>query len=414
MATIDRTFHVDPATMHLYIESLGKIGWQDECGAVRLAYTPAWMEARKQLSAFMQAAGLEVREDAVGNLFGRLRGEDDSRTILSGSHIDTAPCGGKYDGILGILAGLGALKTLREQAGQPRRSLEVVALCEEEGSRYHATYWGNRAMWGMIRAEELDALRDADDISIGEAMRAAGFPPERYHEAARSDIAMFLEMHIEQGRILYDEHVELGIVEAIQGILKFQVTVHGRAEHAGATPMDIRRDAFQGAAQMALDITRQVEERGRPAVVTMGRWDVRPGGVNVIPSEVRFSIDLRHPDEATLRQLARVCSETCESVARRRGLEVTVEQIENYLPAGMDTALQQTLIASAKTYGASWKYMVSGAGHDSEQMSRHVPAAMLFVPSVDGLSHNPAEYTPIEDVVRGVNVLTATLYQLAY
>jgi allantoate deiminase len=414
MATIDRIFRVDPATMENYIETLGKIGWEDDCGAVRFVYTSAWVEARKQLAAFMQAAGLEVREDAVGNLFGRLRGTDDSRTILTGSHVDTVRCGGRYDGILGILSGLGALKTLREQAGQPQRSLEVVALCEEEGSRYHATYWGTRAIWGMIRAEELDAMRDEDDISIGEAMRSAGFAPERYREAARSDIAMFLEMHIEQGRILYDEHIELGIVEAIQGVLKFQVTVRGRAEHAGATPMDIRRDAFQGAAQMALDITRMVEERGRPAVVTMGRWDVRPGGVNVVPSEVRFSIDLRHPDETILQELAHICRDTCQTIAQQRGLKVTVEQTENYLPAQMDASLQRILIASAQTCGASWKHIVSGAGHDSEQMSRHVPAAMLFVPSVDGLSHNPAEYTPLEDVVRGVTVLAITLYQVAY
>lgn len=414
MATLDRIFRIDPATMDQYIQTLGKIGWQDDYGAVRLTYTPAWVQARRQLTTFMQEAGLDVYEDTVGNLFGRLRGADDSRTILTGSHIDTVPCGGKYDGILGILSGLCALKTLREQAGQPRRSLEVVALCEEEGSRYHAIYWGTRAIWNMISEAELDTLRDAEDISIGEAMRAVGFAPQRFRESARDDIAMFLEMHIEQGRILEDEHIQLGIVEAIQGVKKFQVVVHGRAEHAGATPMDIRRDAFQGAAQMALDITRAIEDLGRPAVVTLGRWDVRPGAVNVIPSEVRFSIDLRHPDETILQRLALVCRDICEAVAGQRGLQVTVEQTEMYLPASMDVALQQKLIASAEAYGASWKYMVSGAGHDSEQMSRHVPAAMLFVPSVNGLSHNPAEFTALEDVVRGVTVLTTTLYQLAY
>src|SRR6266576_5693140 len=296
MAEIARNLQVEPSLMEHYVEALGSIGQHAGGGIVRPVYSSAWIEAREQLAEWIRSAGLEVREDAVGNLFGRLRGTEDTRTILSGSHIDTVKLGGKFDGALGVLAALVALQTLREQVGKPQRSLEMVALCEEEGSRFPAHYWGTRGILGLIQPEELDTLRDDDGVSIAEAMRAAGFPPERYHEARRHDLEAFFELHIEQGRILYDEKVDIGIVETITGIHRQLVTVTGRSDHAGTTPMDLRRDAFQGAAQMAVEITRMVEREGRPAVVTLGQWDVRPGAVNIVPAEVRFSIDLRHPD----------------------------------------------------------------------------------------------------------------------
>src|SRR5579885_3711557 len=188
--------HIDPSLLSHYIETLGAIGQQSEGGIIRPVYGQAWREARGQLAAWMNEAGLAVREDAVGNLFGRLQGRDDTRTILTGSHIDTVRLGGKYDGALGVLAGLVAVRALREQAGRPERSLEKVALCEEEGSRFQAHYWGSRGMWGLIRPQELETLRDDDGITIAQAMQAAGFAPERYREAIRNDLAAFLELHI--------------------------------------------------------------------------------------------------------------------------------------------------------------------------------------------------------------------------
>ncbi len=235
MAEIARNLHVEPSLMEHYVEALGSIGQQAGRGIVRPVYSSAWIEAREKLAEWIRAAGLEVREDAVGNLFGRLRGTDDTRTILSGSHIDTVKLGGKFDGALGVLAALVALQTLREQVGKPQRSLEMVALCEEEGSRFPAHYWGTRGILGLIQPEELDTLRDDDGVSIAEAMRAAGFPPERYHETQRHDLEAFLELHIEQGRILYDEKVDISIVEAITGIQRLLITVEGRADHAGTT-----------------------------------------------------------------------------------------------------------------------------------------------------------------------------------
>lgn len=415
MAEIPKNLHIDPSRLEQYIEKLGTIGLQAGGGIIRPVYSPAWVLARKQLAEWMSAAGLEVRDDAVGNLFGRLRGTiDDMRTILSGSHIDTVKLGGRFDGALGVLSALIALQTLREQAGKPQRSLEVVALCEEEGSRFQAHYWGTRGMLGLIRDGDLQALRDDDGLSIAEAMQAAGLSPERYREAMRQDLDVFLELHIEQGRILYDEQINIGIVESITGLHRQLITVLGRADHAGTTPMNLRRDAFQGAALMAIEITRVVEQKGWPAVVTMGKWEVKPGAVNIVPAEARFSIDLRHPEEATKQELVEAIRTTCETIAKQRGLSVSIETTGNSPPARMDSRLQQVLVQSAQACGATWKFMPSGAGHDSELMARRVPTAMLFVPSVEGRSHSPAEYTTLEDAVRGATVLAAALYQLGY
>jgi allantoate deiminase len=405
---------IDAVILQQYLDALGSIGWQTEGGIIRPVYSAAWVQARGQVAAWMRAAGLEVRGDAVGNLFGRLRGRDDSKTILTGSHLDTVPRGGKFDGALGILAGLVALRLLREQAGQPRRSVEVVALCEEEGSRFEAHYWGTRAMLGLVEADELARLRDEQGMSIAEAMRGAGLSPERYREAMRHDLEAFLELHIEQGRVLYEERIHLGIVEAIVGLQHRRITVRGRADHAGTTPMAMRRDALQGAAHMAIEITRLVEQEGRPAVVTLGKWSVKPGAVNVVPEEASFSIDVRHPDEDTKQRLAAAMLARCEAIALERGLTLSSEITSDSLPSRMDAALQAMLVQAAESCGASWKAMPSGAGHDSQEMARHLPTAMLFVPSLEGRSHSAAEYTSQEDAALGATVLATALRQLAY
>ena len=197
MAEHTQPIQIDAVILQQYVDALGSIGWQADGGIIRPVYSATWVHARGQVAEWMRAAGLEVRGDAVGNLFGRLRGRDVSRTILTGSHLDTVPLGGKFDGALGILAGLVALRSLLEQAGQPRRSLEVVALCEEEGSRFPAHYWGTRGMLGTIQADELEQLRDDQGVTISEAMRSAGLAPQRYREAARQDLDVFIELHIE-------------------------------------------------------------------------------------------------------------------------------------------------------------------------------------------------------------------------
>jgi len=409
-----RKVEVDASTLQQYIEALGSIGQQSEGGIVRPVYSPAWVEAREQLAIWMHAAGLDVHEDAVGNLFGRLPGSDETHTILTGSHFDTVPLGGKFDGALGILAGIVALQALNEHLGKPRRSLEVVALCEEEGSRFRAHCWGTKAILGRIDPIELDELRDDQGLTIAEAMRIIGLAPERYREAIRTDLEAFLELHIEQGRILFDEGIDVGIVTAITGLRHYWITVKGRADHAGTTPMDLRRDALQGASHMAIAITQLVEQVGRPAVATMGKWDVKPGAVNVVPGEVSFSVDLRHPEEETLQRLTAAIQAQCEAIAQERHLSISFELTGKSSPSKMNPGLQAQLIKAAEACGATWKGMPSGAGHDSQIMARHLPTAMLFVPSVEGRSHSSAEYTTIEDAARGASVLATALSLLAY
>jgi allantoate deiminase len=403
---------VEPAEMQRLVETLGRYGEQSGGGIIRPVYSPAWKAAQTQLGEWFAEAGLHVREDAVGNLFGRLEGES-SRTVLTGSHIDTVLLGGRYDGALGVLSALAAVRALKQE-GRPRRSLEVVALCEEEDSRFHANFWGTRGMLGLIRAPELHDLVDEDGMSIAEAMREFGLPPEQYHEAARTDLDAFVELHIEQGRILYDEQIPLGVVDTITGLYRYLTTVEGRTDHAGTTPMDLRVDALQAAIRMAAAVTEMVEQEGRPAVVTNGWWNVEPGAWNIVPGRALFSVDLRHPDEPSKQRLARSLQDTCDRIAAERGVSVQYELASDVLPMAMHDQVKHVLVEAGEAHGLAYKRMVSGAGHDSQVMATQVPTGMLFVPSVDGRSHSPAEYTSPEDAARGASVLATALHQLAY
>jgi allantoate deiminase len=403
---------IDAEEMEYLVETLGAIGEQPAGGIVRHVYDPSWLQARNQLEDWMRAAGLATRVDAVGNLFGRLEGASE-RTVMSGSHIDTVKLGGRYDGALGVLSAFAALKALKKAGQMTTKSLEVVALCEEEDSRFHANFWGTRGILGLIEPHELETLRDEDGISISQAMRAVDLSPEAYHEAIRHDVDAFVELHIEQGRILYDEKRPLGIVDTITGLYRFRVTVEGRTDHAGTTPMDLRQDALQAAAEMVREMTTMVERAGRPAVVTNGWWDVQPGAWNIVPGLVHFSVDLRHPNEVVKQELAQAVRACGEKIAARRGVTVQYELASDILPKDMDAAVKMHLQAAADACGVPWLPMVSGAGHDSQVMATGIPTAMLFVPSQDGRSHSRFEYTSPEDAARGATVLATALQRLA-
>jgi len=409
----ERSLAIEPAEMQRLVETLGALGEQAGGGIIRHVYDPAWVAARQQLSVWMREAGLAVREDSAGNLFGRIEG-DSPRTILTGSHVDTVRLGGRYDGALGVLSALAALRVLQSDAGRPSRSLEMVALCEEEDSRFHANFWGTRAILGLIDPAELDSLRDEHGISIREAMRGVGLAPERLEDAIRDDLDAFVELHIEQGRILADERLPLGIVDAITGLFRFRTTVEGRTDHAGTTPMDLRRDALQAAAHIATAMTGVVEAAGRPAVLTNGWWDVQPGAWNIVPGLVHFSVDLRHPDEAIKQRLAAEVRQRGQQIASERGVSISYDVVSDVPPMGMDARVKSELQAAADARGVAWIPMVSGAGHDSQVMATRVPTAMLFVPSLDGRSHSAAEYTTPEDAARGATVLATALHRLAF
>jgi allantoate deiminase len=398
-----------------YVNELGAYGRTAEGGIDRAVYSDPWAAARQQVATWMEALGLQVRSDAVGNLFGRLEGtEPDSGVVLTGSHIDTVPNGGPLDGAAGIHAGLVAVGALSRALGRPRRSIEVVAVCEEESARFTADYWGARAMTGTIRPADHDSIVDPHGTAIGEAMRQFGFDPSAIPSAKRTDVVAFVELHIEQGRILHDEQLPVGIVGAITGQHRVQVTVGGRPDHAGATPMDLRRDAYLGAAEMALGLAGVAERLGRPAVTTVGRIQLAPGAVNVVPGQAVFTIDARHPEPRVLRQMIASEQALCRDIADRRGLELSWTTWMEEEPQPMDSALRELLGRCADDLGIRWKPMTSGAGHDSQVMARHFPTAMVFVPSWEGHSHSPDEYTPPEQMVPGVRVLAEALRRLAY
>jgi allantoate deiminase len=377
-------------------------------------YTPVWRQAVDRVRGWMDEIGLQTRLDAVGNLYGRLEGREPGPVVLTGSHVDTVVHGGMYDGALGVHASLAAVKALAQAHGQPRRALEILVVCDEEGGRFRTDFWGARAVAGGLTPAEAEAKRDADGMSLAEAMRAAGFDPARVGEARRDDVAAWLELHIEQGGTLEAEGVYVGVVHTITGHAQRWVRVHGRQDHAGTTPMDVRRDPMVAAAEMIHRAIELAERMGRPSVCTVGRVDARPGAFNVVPELVGFSLDIRDADDARLAQLTGGVADICRDVAARRGLSVEVEQIMDRQPAPLTPALRSLLEDAAGRAGLKWKRLPSMAGHDTEVMVERWPSAMLFVPSHDGRSHTPAEFTPVEQVVPGVRVLAAALHHLAY
>ena len=409
-----KTLQIDATAIEDHIEELGRIGALPGGGLYRGLYDPNWKAAVDLLRRWMDELGISTRLDSVGNLLGRIEGTASPRTVMSGSHVDTVKQGGRYDGALGILAALFATKALLETFGPPRKAMEVLATCEEEGSRFRTNFWGARALCGQIRSGEAENVADSEGVSLAMAMRAIGFDPARTRDATRDDVDAFVELHIEQGRVLEEGGYALGLVDVITGLRQLRVELVGRPDHAGTTPMDLRRDALVGAAEVITRITEIVVAMGRPAVATVGSLDVSPGARNIVPGMVAFTLDLRHPDSTSRQKLVAVADQVVRETATRRGLEVGIEQLTDHEPVVLDRRLRSILEAAAGEEGLSYLVMPSGAGHDSQILAQRFPAAMLFVPSRNGRSHSPEEYTPIDQIVPGVRVLARTLYHLAY
>ena len=407
-------FAIDPALVEQCVEELSRPGRLPSGGMFRAVYTPEWLAAQEIVAGWFAGCGLEVRRDAVGNLFGRLAGQEDGPAYLTGSHIDTVREGGKFDGALGVIAAYLAVCALKERFGPPRRPIEAIVTCEEEGSRYQANYWGSRALTGRIEPGEIESLRDAAGLPIGEAMRAVGLDPDGIPGCRREDIAGFVELHIEQGAILEEAGIEIGVVETITGIRRFEVVVEGQADHAGTTPMDRRRDAAQAAAEMTLAVADVATGLGRPAVATVGQVDVRPGAFNIVPGLVRFGIDARHPDPEAKRVLIDEIENRCRETAGRRGVTVRFNHLKDIEPTPIADSLRHLIAGAAADLRFTQRPMTSGAGHDAAMMASRFPAGMIFVPSRGGRSHTPAEYTAPDQAAKGIAVLAAALHHLAY
>jgi allantoate deiminase len=409
-----RSLPIDAAQLQARIDQLGAIGVHPNGGLYRALYDDRWAEAMALLRGWLEEAGLTPRFDAVGNLWGRVEGTDGGKAVVSGSHVDTVRQGGKYDGALGVHMAISAVQALLRGCGPPKRPLEVLVTCEEEGSRFACSFWGARAIVGRIEADEPTRITDADGVTIGAAMQQRGFDPAQIGAAERHDIGAFVEAHIEQGAILAREGHPLGVVTSITGQRWMQVTVTGVQNHAGTTPMDLRHDALSGAAAMIGQISEAAIRMGRPAVATIGRIQAFPGGTNIVPGRCEFTVDSRHAEPEPRRQLLAEIEGIIQRVARERVLQATVEVIMDHDPVPMSPEIRAVIEAAITSLGLTYLVMPSGAGHDSEILAPRVPTAMLFVPSRGGKSHTPEEYTPVEQVVPGVQALAGTLHRLAY
>ena len=396
---------IDRALLERRLDELYAIGAQPDGGTFRGLYDEAWAEAGNRVERWLKDAGLTTRRDAVGNLWGRAEGRDKGKSVATGSHIDTVRGGGRLDGALGIVAGLTAVESLLKEHGTPRRTLEVVAICEEEGSRFATSFWGSRAIVG-------DSTKADPDLS--HAMRERGLDPAKISSAMRDDIDAFVELHIEQGAVLEASGAPLAIVSAIVGTAHLEIVVTGRPDHAGTTPMDLRQDALAGAAAMIQAVESIARSLGKPAVATVGKIRAEPDQLNVVPGRVLFTIDLRHSDLAARRALEERIRSLCATTASERRLTLDIRVLQEKPPVAMHPEIRTVLARAAKDCGVNAGVMVSGAGHDAQILASHCKVGMLFVPSIGGRSHCPEEATSPEHLELGTRVLRRALELLAF
>lgn len=396
-----------------HIDRLGRIGNFSEGGYWRQPFSAADREAKELLTQWMAAAGMSVRQDNAGNLFGRLEGRDGGKVIMTGSHLDSVKSGGGLDGALGIMAGLSVAAGLRRARGQPDKPIEVVAICGEEQSRFRVPFIGSRAMVGQLGDKDL-AVEDNDGVSLAAAIKAAGLDPARMDQARRDDVDCFLELHIEQGPVLEAKKLAVGAVTDIVGITQKRYTIIGDADHAGTTPMTMRKDALRGAVAVIDQVASICQRAGDACVATVGFIEAKPGGVSSVPASCAFSLDVRDKTLAIKQRILDEVEALVAKVTRERGLDYKVEIGTNIDPVPMAPHLVDIFDGAAKAAGISCQRMVSGAGHDAMIMARVAPAAMVFVPSKGGKSHSPKEHTSLDDIMPGIEVLYRGMERLAY
>jgi allantoate deiminase len=398
-----------PGSVAASLDELAKIGGGSDGGVTRVAWSPELFAAYEWIGDRMRAIGLDVEVDAAGNLIGRWE-VGSGRPVLVGSHLDTVPSGGRLDGVLGVVAAVHAVKLLREQGFEPGRPVWIVAFMDEEGTRFNAALFGSRAFAG----EDLTGLGtrvDAAGTTLRDALGECGRELDRTIEASRiGEVGAYLELHIEQGPVLEAEGIQIGVVTSIVGLRGYRVRLHGQANHAGTTPMILRRDAFAGAARIALELRELARARAN-VTANVGKVAVAPGGANVVPGLADFTIDVRAATAEGLAELQRLVEETVARVAREESLEAELEQIFSLEPLELDPQLVDAVERAATEEGATSRRIASGAGHDAMVIGRHVPAAMIFVPSRGGISHSPEEYSSPAEVELGMRVLAATLKQ---
>ncbi len=382
---------------------MGSLHW-------RATYTEEDQKARKLLEQWMREKDLEVFYDDVGNLFGKIEGEQD-KIVLTGSHRDTVKNGGKYDGALGIICAIAAASSLYAELGKPKKSVEVVAFCEEEGSRFLSGYLGSRYLVGQLSENALQE-RDANGITVSEALQHAGFSGKGMQKSPQmQDIERFIELHIEQGGVLEQSGEQVGLVTSIVGLLIGKITIEGHQNHAGTTPMHLRKDPVTRAAQFITEMNQWAMTYGEAVTCTFGEIQVFPNKSNVIAGSVSLSFDIRSTSPAILQE-AQTRIKNLQQ--QKDGFRYALEFAAPDAPAQMDGDGLRLLEEAAKSLHLSYRKMHSGAGHDAEMVAQNIKTNMIFIPSVGGISHSPLEYSKPDDIGHGYLLLKVFLREIAW
>ncbi len=399
-----RNLAINQARLWSSLMEMAKIGATEKGGVNRQALTDLDRQGRDLFVRWCEEAGCVIRVDKMGNIFARRPGRDDGLApVMTGSHLDTQPTGGKYDGVFGVLAGLEVMRSLNDLGYETQRSVEVAVWTNEEGCRFAPAMIGSGVFTGVFSLAEAHATTDGDGKSMGEELARIGYLGEE--EIDGREIAAFFEAHIEQGPILEVEGKTIGIVQGAQGQRWFDVTVTGQEAHAGPTPMKVRRDALLGASRM-VDLINRIGLDNQPnACATVGQLAVLPNSRNTIPGQVAFTIDLRHPDAEVLAGMKAALQEGAGEIAAGIGLELALEEIWYQPPIAFDADCVAAVARGAEEAGQSAMEIVSGAGHDACNISTVAPTAMIFVPCEGGISHNEVEAATAEDCAAGCTVL---------
>ena len=403
-------YSINETRINQTMQELGELGDSPE-GMLRVAYSPEDIAGRDYAIKMMQEAGLETRIDTAGNIIGRRSGSDDNLpAIAMGSHTDTVPKGGKYDGALGVMAAIEVIRTLEEQGPTPRHPLEVINFTNEEGTRFHRWLVGSRSMSGLLEQEDLDAVDD-DGLSLGPCLADIGGDISRIEEAVRKpgELAAYFELHIEQGPYLDRSGTPIGVVTGITGRAVFEVEIEGKANHAGTTPMSTRRDALVSASKLVLAIQKMAAEQEICRVSTVGSIKAVPNAVNVIPGSASIGLEFRDTDMEALASAEQELQRITDQAVIDDAVDIDVIRHRFTTSVPITPDMQAMVAEAAENCGFEWESLPSGAGHDAQAVANIAPVAMIFVPSVDGISHSKEEYSTPQDCANGAQVLLELL-----
>ena len=385
-------------------------------GITRLAFTETAVEAQKYVISLMEQVGLTITIDQIGNIIGRLEGKDDSLpAVVTGSHLDTVPEGGKYDGVIGVIGGLVAISRLKDKEGLTH-PLELIIFACEESSRFGFATVGSKAMVGLANVPEWRKAKDQEGVSFADVIAKQHLDIERIGEAVRhaEEIKAFVELHIEQGRVLEKEQKTIGIVEAIAAPTRLKIRVEGVAAHSGSTPMEERRDALVSASMIVLAIHEIGAEQSKyGTVTTVGMLNVYPGAINVIPGVVEMWVDIRGVNHESIIECLQDIKDAISTIAEGQEIGVSIMLLSAEKPINMNKDIMSLIKKVCVEKKVPHQVIHSRAGHDAMNLSHLAPAGMIFVPSQNGISHNGEEHTAIDEIMSGIDVLTETLFQLA-